>query len=71
MWVRNLEPGKKVGVKNDKKWCKKKRDKKRLGQKKSKKLNKKWGKKISLKNGVKIRLNMGENKLWLEAHSYK
>ena len=32
---------------------------------------KKWGKKISSKNGVKIRLNMGENKLWLEAHSYK
>ena len=49
----------------------KKRGKKKLGQKKSKKLKKKWDKKISFKSAVKIRLNMGENKLWLEAHSYK
>ena len=30
-------------------------------------VKKKWGKKISSKTVVKIRLNMGKNKLWLEA----
>ena len=68
MWVKIK---KKIIKKVKKKCWKKKVGYIKVGTKKSKNLKKKWGKKISSKSGVKIRLNMGENKLWLEAHSYK